>query len=622
MSKTRSEFDFEKIDSIMSEGDVAGMAFASVDHEGKIIARERGFKRYNLELMIAGDKTERKPECYYVNPTSNGFEYEVIGVNKELIKAFIPWKDLPKDIPHDDTAITEKKYLTLPAIQKWAQGSGHVQSVTSESVFRAASLSKPVFAYLVLKLIEDNKSNEAKVGLGKFKLHKYKYLKEFNLDTPLWKDFPEMLRKFTDDKETQGRAKELTARHVLSHTTGLPLRSFIEGEKLKFQFKPGTEYGYSNHGITLLQETVDFLTGSNLHALAKANIFDDPKMGMKNSSFLDPALLSDTVSDKVKLSEMHAANSLHTTATDYAGFISGWLQNDKLRDIAFTKQIDMKNDKWAVGQGLSDEDRKKVGWGLGIGLQLDSQGKTVIGAFHPGDMDQWRAFVAIDIHKKEGIVYFSNSPNGLLLVDTIIKPNVEINDGLKYVFEKYGFARIIEDDWKNKQTERVTAIIAKYELHLAMNENKDKFTVSMKCDPYFFNTFVDMFKNQLEEFKKNNNMKENDCIFDSISDKNKNIISLTIGFQSIEKYNQFSKQLKEANLTPPSATSELSTPAKIFKGIGATATTRDLSARDESTKEKKNSEKIDTQTSSQSSLPEPTTAVKSIHETPTLRRKK
>ena len=218
--------------------------------------------------------------------------------------------------------------------------------------------------------------------------------------------------------------------------------------------------------------------------------------------------------------------------------------------MAFTKQIDMKYDKWAVGQGLSDEDRKRVGWGLGIGLQLNSQGE-VTGAFHPGDMDQWRAFVAIDIRKREGTVYFSNSPNGLLLVDTIIKPNVEINDGLKYVFEKYGFARTIEDDWKNKQGERVTTIIAKYELHLAMHENKDKFTISMTCDPYFFNTFVDIIKNQLEEFKKKNNMEDGKCVLKPVSDKEGNIISLSIELPSKEKYEEFSKQLKEAKLTPP-----------------------------------------------------------------------
>ena len=204
--------------------------------------------------------TERKPEHHYVKPTDKGLEYEVVGLNNEIVKSFIPWDKLTKDFLREASEIMKKKYLTLPIIQKWAQEAGHVKSVTKESIFRAASLSKPVFAYLVLKLIEDNKSNDAKDGLGKFKLPEH--LNEFNLDTPLWKVFPEILNKFSDDKETQARAKELSARHILSHTTGLPLRSFIEGEKLKFQFKPGKEYGYSNLGIALLQEVIDKITGN------------------------------------------------------------------------------------------------------------------------------------------------------------------------------------------------------------------------------------------------------------------------------------------------------------------------------------------------------------------------
>jgi hypothetical protein len=87
----------------------------------------------------------------------------------------------------------------------------------------------------------------------------------------------------------------------------------------------------------------------------------------------------------------------------------------------------------------------------------------IVRAFHSGDMNEWRAFVAINLENKTGVVYFSNSRNGLILADKIISPTVDLEDGFKYIFEKYGFARKIEPDWQKKEVERVSKIIATYE---------------------------------------------------------------------------------------------------------------------------------------------------------------
>ena len=55
--------------------------------------------------------------------------------------------------------------------------------VTKDTVFQCASLSKPVFAYLVLKLIETNKTKSSEEDwVGKFKT-------DFNLKTPLYTVF-------------------------------------------------------------------------------------------------------------------------------------------------------------------------------------------------------------------------------------------------------------------------------------------------------------------------------------------------------------------------------------------------------------------------------------------------
>ncbi len=69
------------------------------------------------------------------------------------------------------------------------------EPVTNEGIFEAASLSKPLFAYFVMKQIEK--------GL-------------LDLDKPLYKYLP------FPDIEYDDRYKSITARVVLSHTTGLP----------------------------------------------------------------------------------------------------------------------------------------------------------------------------------------------------------------------------------------------------------------------------------------------------------------------------------------------------------------------------------------------------------------
>ena len=83
----------------------------------------------------------------------------------------------------------------------WTRGFGVTNSetkarVNDNTVFEAASLTKPVFAYAVLKLIDNGK---------------------LDLDTPLVKYLPGRY-----DVGDDPRLDQITARHVLSHTTGFP----------------------------------------------------------------------------------------------------------------------------------------------------------------------------------------------------------------------------------------------------------------------------------------------------------------------------------------------------------------------------------------------------------------
>lgn len=92
--------------------------------------------------------------------------------------------------------------------------------VNSNTVFEIASVSKTVFAYAVMKLCEN--------GI-------------LELDTPLiqYADIG-----FLDNDP---RLKLVTARHILSHRSGLQnWRS--QDETLKLYFYPGTDFLYSGEG--------------------------------------------------------------------------------------------------------------------------------------------------------------------------------------------------------------------------------------------------------------------------------------------------------------------------------------------------------------------------------------
>jgi RNA polymerase sigma factor (sigma-70 family) len=156
-----------------------------------------------------------------------------------------PWKtliaDLEKQIPK---RMEEARVpgLSIAIIKDaklfWRRGFG-VKDVTSkelvdnDTVFEAASTSKPVFAYAVMKLCEKG---------------------VMNLDTPLTKYTPERLLK------GDPRLDLITARHVLSHTSGFQnWRS--EKDPLKIHFKPGEKWSYSGEGYYYLQSVVTHLKG-------------------------------------------------------------------------------------------------------------------------------------------------------------------------------------------------------------------------------------------------------------------------------------------------------------------------------------------------------------------------
>ncbi|MEL6824015.1 MAG: serine hydrolase domain-containing protein, partial [Calditrichota bacterium] len=122
-----------------------------------------------------------------------------------------------------------------------------------KTVFQAASVTKAVFAFMILRLVEK---------------------KVLTLDEPLYNYLP-----FENIAHDPGY-KKMTARHVLSHQTGLSNWAFggpggyASGQKTDLKFEPGTDYGYSGEGFEYLGRVVEKLTGKDLNQLLKEEVIE------------------------------------------------------------------------------------------------------------------------------------------------------------------------------------------------------------------------------------------------------------------------------------------------------------------------------------------------------------
>ncbi len=168
----------------------------------------------------------------------------------------------------------------------WAAGYGVVaiggSDVTDETMFEAASMSKPVTALGVLKLAQEkNIDLDANVNL---------YLKRWKLPS----------NEFTADHK-------VTVRELLSHTSGIgthpggvydpsqPLPTLLQalnGEKpaktapVRVEAVPGTRFAYSNGGYLILQMVIEDVSGETFAAYMEKNILKP--LSMKHSTFEAP----------------------------------------------------------------------------------------------------------------------------------------------------------------------------------------------------------------------------------------------------------------------------------------------------------------------------------------------
>ncbi|MFO7589051.1 MAG: serine hydrolase [Gemmatimonadota bacterium] len=300
------------------------------------------------------------------------------------------------DVPGLQLAYVESGRVAATA----AFGTADAESgrpVTDRTIFEAASLSKPVFAYAVLRMAERG---------------------EWDLDRPLW-EILEYERLAHDE-----RAGELTTRMVLTHVTGLPNWG---GTPLEFVADPGERWGYSGEGFVYLQKSVEARTGLTLEQIARREVFEP--LGMSESHYVWieafdtlAAIPHDELGDPAsrrKPETGSAAGSLHTTASDYARFVVAILGGEGLDSAMHAAMLEPGSDVTGSEWGDDAEVKSHIFWGLGLGLQEGRRGRSF---WHWGDQGGTaRCFVVAYPDEGDALVYFTNSANGLAIGPALLE---------------------------------------------------------------------------------------------------------------------------------------------------------------------------------------------------------
>jgi len=284
--------------------------------------------------------------------------------------------------------------------------AGKNRTVDENTLFEACSMSKPVFAYAVLKLVEQ----------GRLDLDRP--LVEY-LDSPYLPDEP--------------RHRAITARMVLCHTCGLP-NWRKKGEPLRVLFDPGSRFEYSGEGFKYLEHVVQHITGEPLDKWIRRSLLDP--VGMKTSSYVWNDRVAARVASghdergRVKTSgprflEPNAAASLFCSPSDYAMFLLEMMRPDRSASHSLGgPMLRQMLTRASVATGrqpvkrLSTATSKSVHFGLG--WQIDA---TPLGdRFYHGGTNGggFRCYSEFDPRQGRGIVIMTNGLDGKRLWEEVV----------------------------------------------------------------------------------------------------------------------------------------------------------------------------------------------------------
>jgi CubicO group peptidase (beta-lactamase class C family) len=268
--------------------------------------------------------------------------------------------------------------------------------------FDVASITKTVTAETVLRLVERG---------------------TLSLDEPMapyWVD---------PDLAADPRHRQLTPRHVLTHTTGLPnWRFFSADRKLRFERDPGS-YGYSGEGMEYLARYVEARTGSTFPEIVSREVFQP--LGVTDARLLvdrtAPPRLARPVDENGDFpgyycrpggwcredGSFSAADDLVISVPEYARFLIALMQHTgygeemaRARDQIQAHRGDERAVRCEAGEPIPCP--RDQGYGLGLEV-IDYGGVRVMG--HGGSDWSEMSLAYFYDPSRDGVIIFLNAPN-------------------------------------------------------------------------------------------------------------------------------------------------------------------------------------------------------------------
>ncbi len=331
----------------------------------------------SLKLVL--ERLERKD--FHLRP---GWLFDFDGTNRNKLDTIIKYLQYYHQVPGISMAIVRKSGV----VYKQDYGLANIfteEPVENSTLFEAASISKPVFAFCVLRLAEK--------GL-------------IDLNKPLFEYLP--LEGLRDEGY-----KVMTAIHVLSHRSGLP--NF--GKRLYFE--PGTRYGYSGEAFDYLRKVVEHILDKDIETILQEEVMQP--IGMENTCFSRNKYLEDVVATghtdrrpglRLIPDEPGVYYSMYTNANEFAHFVMALMNRDYL-DFHTYKHFYTRHTK------IPEDKLTGLGWdeyfGLGIHLMNTSFGNEF---GHGGNNGDFQCQFEIYDDKNTAYIIFTNSSNGMKLINS------------------------------------------------------------------------------------------------------------------------------------------------------------------------------------------------------------
>lgn len=303
---------------------------------------------------------------------------------------------------------------------------GENTPVDQDTVFQAASLTKPVFAVAFLRLVREGR---------------------IALDRPVaqYLDLPD-----TSDP----RSATITARHLLSHSSGWRNWRNQSSDTLTCAFDPGTRWLYSGEGYYFLQRVMERVTGRSMaatlrelvlaplgmtrssvvgleslepHQATGHNLDGEPRVPFGRAALVELRKRLATRNESLEAAREEDVHAAYRAAEPNTPLLPNYLAPNAAASLLTTTADMGRFLTYLLGPGrdvaremTTPQVRRNaaIEWGLGLGIER-IEGRPV--GWQWGDNPGFKNFFAVDPVGGSGVAIFTNGDRGARVYERVVR---------------------------------------------------------------------------------------------------------------------------------------------------------------------------------------------------------